>query len=92
MIGIDLNFIVSIVNKATNSKDILYLWDNPSLFLSEEQHLIAELIKSWGQAMCYELLNFFFTNEPLTPSLQDKKNKTFQNFMIVLFLPFTPRT
>ena len=33
----------------------------------QKQHLISELIKSWGQVICYELLNIYFSNEPQTP-------------------------
>lgn len=50
----------------------------------QKQHLISELIKSWGQVICYELLNIYFSNEPQTPLPQDKKDKIFQNFMITL--------
>lgn len=50
----------------------------------QKQHLISELIKSWGQVICYELLNIYFNNEPQTPLPQDKKDKIFQNFMITL--------
>lgn len=41
----------------------------------QRQHLISELIKSWGQTLCYELLNVYFTNQPLKPLSQDKKDK-----------------
>ena len=51
----------------------------------QRQHLISELIKSWGQTLCYELLNVYFTNQPLKPLSQDKKDKIFQNFVITLF-------
>jgi len=51
----------------------------------QKQHLISELIKSWGQVICYELLNIYFNNEPQTPLPQDKKDKIFQNFMITLY-------
>ena len=51
----------------------------------QKQHLISELIKSWGQVICYELLNIYFSNEPQTPLPQDKKDKIFQNFMITLY-------
>lgn len=51
----------------------------------QKQHLISELIKSWGQVICYELLNIYFTNEPQTPLPQGKKDKIFQNFMISLY-------
>lgn len=51
----------------------------------QKKHLVAELIKSWGQVICYELLNIYFTNEPQTPLPQGKKDKIFQNFMITLY-------
>lgn len=33
----------------------------------------------------HELLNVYFTNQPLKPLSQDKKDKIFQNFVITLF-------
>ena len=45
------------------------------------QHLKLELIKSMGQTICYEILNMYFTNQPL----QGKKDVVFQNFMLSLF-------
>lgn len=44
----------------------------------QRQHLISELIKSWGQTLCYELLNVYFTNQPLKPLSQDKRIKSFR--------------
>ena len=49
------------------------------------QHLILELIKSMGQTICYEILNMYFTNQPLQPLQQGKKDVVFQNFMLSLF-------
>lgn len=50
------------------------------------QHLKLELIKSMGQTICYEILNMYFTNQPLQPPLQQgKKDVVFQNFMLSLF-------
>lgn len=54
-------------------------------YSGQKQHLTSELIKSWGQVICYELLNIYFTNEPQTPLPQGKKDKIFQNFMITLY-------
>lgn len=51
----------------------------------QKQHLTSELIKSWGQVICYELLNIYFTNEPQNPLPQNTKDKIFQNFMIALY-------
>ena len=50
------------------------------------QHLKLELIKSMGQTICYEILNMYFTNQPLQPLQQGKKDVVFQNFMLSLFL------
>ena len=66
------------VEKRTNRENIC----NSS---RQKQHLTSELIKSWGQVICYELLNIYFSNEPQTPLPQDKKDKIFQNFMITLY-------
>ena len=49
------------------------------------QHLKLELIKSMGQTICYEILNMDFTNQPLQPLQQGKKDVVFQNFMLSLF-------
>lgn len=49
------------------------------------QHLKLELIKSIGQTICYEILNMYFTNQPLQPLQQGKKDVVFQNFMLSLF-------
>ena len=49
------------------------------------QHLKLELIKSMGQTICYEILNMYFTNQPLLPLQQGKKDVVFQNFMLSLF-------
>lgn len=49
------------------------------------QHLKLELIKSMGQTICYEILNMYFTNQPLHPLQQGKKDVVFQNFMLSLF-------
>ena len=38
------------------------------------QHLKLELIKSMGQTICYEILNMYFTNQPLQPLQQGKKD------------------
>lgn len=49
------------------------------------QYLKLELIKSMGQTICYEILNMYFTNQPLQPLQQGKKDVVFQNFMLSLF-------
>ena len=49
------------------------------------QHLKLELIKSMGQTICYEILNMYFTNQPLQPLQQGKKDVVFQNSMLSLF-------
>lgn len=49
------------------------------------QHLKLELIKSMGQTICYEISNMYFTNQPLQPLQQGKKDVVFQNFMLSLF-------
>ena len=49
------------------------------------QHLKLELIKSMEQTICYEILNMYFTNQPLQPLQQGKKDVVFQNFMLSLF-------
>lgn len=51
----------------------------------QHQHLIVELVKSIGRTLCYEILNAYFTNQPLQPLPQTKKDLIFQNFMLALF-------
>ena len=51
----------------------------------QRQHLMQELVKSMGQTFCYEILNIYFTNQPLQPLPQDKKDLIFQNFMLSLY-------
>lgn len=52
---------------------------------AQYQHLKLELIKSMGQTLCYEVLSMYFTNQPLQPLPQSKKDAVFQNFMLALF-------
>lgn len=52
---------------------------------AQYRHLKLELIKSMGQTLCYEVLNIYFTNQPLQPLSQTKKDVVFQNFMLALF-------
>lgn len=66
------------------------LWDRINAEDSQKenvqyQHLKLELIKSMGQTICYEILNMYFTNQPLQPLQQGKKDVVFQNFMLSLF-------
>ena len=49
------------------------------------QHLKLDLIISMGQTICYDILNMYFTNQPLQPLQQGKKDVVFQNFMLSLF-------
>ena len=51
----------------------------------QQQHLTLELIKSMGQTFCYEVLNMYFTNQPMQPLPKDKKDLIFQRFMLDLF-------
>lgn len=51
----------------------------------QHRHLKSELIKSMGQTLCYEVLDIYFTNQPLQPLPQSKKDLIFQNFMLSLF-------
>ena len=51
----------------------------------QRQRLTLELIKSMGQTLCLELLNVYFTNQPLLPLPQSKRDLIFQNFMLALF-------
>ena len=59
--------------------------ENKAEMNMQRQHLMQELIKSMGQTFCYEILNAYFTNLPLQPLPQDKKDLIFQNFMLSLF-------
>ncbi len=49
------------------------------------RRLTLELIKSMGQTVCYEVLNIYFSNRPLQPLAQNKKDVIFQNFMLSLY-------
>lgn len=53
--------------------------------LQQRRCLALETIKSMGQTLCYEVLNAYFTNRPLQPLPQGKKDIVFQNFMMELF-------
>lgn len=66
------------------------LWERIKTEWSQEgntqyRHLKLELIKSMGQTLCYEVLSMYFTNQPLQPLPQSKKDAVFQNFMMALF-------
>ena len=66
------------------------LWERIKTEGSQEgnaqyRHLKLELIKSMGQTLCYEVLGMYFTNQPLQPLPQSKKDVVFQNFMLALF-------
>lgn len=66
------------------------LWERIKTEGSQEgntqyRHLKLELIKSMGQTLCYEVLSMYFTNQPLQPLPQSKKDAVFQNFMLALF-------
>ena len=61
--------------------------ENKAEMNMQRQHLMQELIKSMGQTFCYEILNAYFTNLPLQPLPQDKKDLIFQNFMLSLSAP-----
>lgn len=52
--------------------------------LPSYHHLVAALLKSMGETLLYEVLNIYFTNQPITPLPQDKKDQVFQNFMLSL--------
>lgn len=52
---------------------------------AQYRYLKVELIKSMGQTLCYEILTMYFTNQPLQPLPQSKKDVVFQNFMLSLF-------
>ena len=52
---------------------------------AQYRHLKLELMKSMGQTLCYEILNMYFTNQPLQPLPQSKKDIVFQDFMLSLF-------
>lgn len=49
------------------------------------RHLRMEWLKSMGQAICYEVLDAYFSNRPMTPLPQGKKDQVFHNFLLALF-------
>lgn len=51
----------------------------------QRRRLTLELVKSMGQTICYEVLNIYFTNRPLQPLSQNKKDVVFQHFMLSLY-------
>lgn len=53
--------------------------------LQQQKHLRLELIKSMGQTVLYEVLDTYFTNQPLKPLPQGKKDVIFLNFLLALF-------
>ena len=52
------------------------------------RQLEAEVIKSMGQMLFYEVLNIYFRNCPIVPVTQTKPDMVLQNFMIALFQNF----
>ena len=97
MVEVDFYYILPIVNKVINVEQCAHfeyllnnLWDRINAEDCQKenvqyQHLKLELIKSMGQTICYEILNMYFTNQPLQPLQQGKKDVVFQNFMLSLF-------
>ena len=62
------------------------LWDRINAEDCQKENVqYQHLIKSMGQTICYEILNMYFTNQPLQPLQQGKKDVVFQNFMLSLF-------
>lgn len=59
--------------------------ENVSHMIPQRRCLTVELVKSMGQTICYEVLNAYFTNQPLQPLPQGKKDVVFQKFMMSLF-------
>lgn len=59
--------------------------EDVSGMVQQRRHLTLELIKSMGQTICYEVLNVYFTTQPLKPLPQGKKDIVFQKFMLSLF-------
>lgn len=52
------------------------------------RQLEAEVVKSMGQMLFYEVLNIYFRNCPTVPVSQTKPDMVLQNFMIALFQNF----
>ena len=75
---------VHITNLLEDMEDRIKMEDKAEMNI-QRQHLMQELIKSMGQTICYEILNIYFTYQPLQPLPQDKKDLIFQNFMLSLF-------
>lgn len=54
----------------------------------QRQRLHQELVKSMGQTIIYEILNVYFTHQPIQPLSQNKKDVIFHNFLLALFRHF----
>lgn len=113
MVGVDLDYVIPVVNKVTNVENLLFIREYPCVSLSmnniyiwklclrtcktesvwksvriwaySARRLTLELVKSMGQTICYEVLNIYFTNRPLQPLSQNKKDVVFQHFMLSLY-------
>ena len=55
----------------------------------QHRNLMLDIYKSMGQTLCYEVMNVYFSNRPLQPLPQGKKDVVFHNFMMALFRHYT---
>lgn len=54
----------------------------------QHRRLMSELFKSMGQTLVYEVLNIYFSHQPLQPVPQGKKDQIFHQFLLALFRHF----
>ena len=60
--------------------------DTPLESLPPQQlTLMQDILKSMGQTLFYEVINLYYTNRPLQPLPQGKKDLVFHHFMVDLF-------
>lgn len=76
--------IKTIINSLAERIEI----ENTSGFDIRRKRIMRELIISLGTTLCYEVLNTFFTNAPIQPSIQDRKDTIVQQFLISLYKNF----
>jgi len=62
--------------------------ENTSSVDFTRKRILRELIISLGTTLSYEIVNIFFTNIPLEPSVQDRNDMVVQKFIVSLYQHF----
>ena len=62
--------------------------ENTSNFNERRKKIMRELIISMGTTLCYEVVNIFFSNITIQPTLLDRNDVVVQQFLIALYQNF----